>query len=87
MRDEPDIFITHILINVDQDQNARRENAEQNVSPLRHKILRIKFGKKNQKNEQNDAREKKRKNQKIKIHKFIYSACCLFVRDYPIFPF
>jgi hypothetical protein len=71
MRGEPDVFVAHILVDIDQDQNARRENAEQNVGLLRHGIFGIPALKKI--NEQNDAREEKRKKQKIKIHKTLRS--------------
>lgn len=34
MGGEPDILIAHVLIDVDQDQHPRKENAQDNVSPV-----------------------------------------------------
>ena len=54
--DKPEVIGTHTLINIDQDQNSRHENAEQNVRPLRNSILGIDIEEKI--NEQYDARKK-----------------------------
>lgn len=54
--DKPDVIGTHTLINIDQDQNSRHENAKQNVGPLRNGILRIDIEEKI--NEEYDTRKK-----------------------------
>ena len=54
--DKPDVIGTHTLINIDQDQNSRHEDAKQNVCPLRNGILGIDIEEKV--NEQYDARKK-----------------------------
>lgn len=66
--DKPDVIGTHILINVDQYQNAWQKNAEQDVGDLRDGVGRIKIWEQEKINEQNDPRKKQRKDQKVKIH-------------------
>jgi len=50
--DEPDVVDTHILINVNEYQDARHKEAEQNITPLRNSVRRIKGREKEQVNEQ-----------------------------------
>ena len=58
MRDKPNVVRAHILKNVNQNQNSRRENSQKNIRPLRHIVLRKLRREQKQINEQNDAREK-----------------------------
>ena len=55
---EPDIDRSHVLVDVDQDENAGHEDSEQDIGPLRYGILRVKIRKQEEVNEQDDAREK-----------------------------
>lgn len=68
MNDEPDVVIAHILVDIDQYQHSRKNDAKQKVSPLRHIVGRIKVGIKKEIDDHHQPRKKERKKQKIEIH-------------------
>ncbi len=65
---EPDIVVTQVLVDVNEYQYPRKQDAQQNISPLRDRIERIQVRVKEQKDQKNNAREKQREKQKIEIH-------------------
>src|SRR5215207_6083224 len=58
MRDKPDVIDTEILVDVDQDQDARHKDPEQDVGELRERIRRVGRRKKKEVNKENETREK-----------------------------
>lgn len=61
MGDEPDIFVAHVLIDIDQDEHSRENDAEQYVGPLRNAVRREEVGIHRQIDEHHDPREEQRK--------------------------
>lgn len=57
MGDEPDVVGAHVLVDVDQDEDAGHEDAEEDVGPLGDGVWREKIGEQEKINEQNDARD------------------------------
>lgn len=66
MSRKPDVVISHIFVNKNQNQNARNEHAEQYIAPEGNCAVRESLYQKVYK--KNYSREEKRKQQKIKIH-------------------
>jgi hypothetical protein len=79
MRGEPDVVVTHILKNVDQDQDTRSKYSQEYVRPIRDGVCRE--GTLKKVHEHYDSRKKQRKKQKIEIH--ILSP---YVDDNPFLP-
>src|SRR5215204_7672432 len=67
MSNEPDVVVTHVLIDVYEDQDAREEKSKEYIRPIRDRIGRIKTRVKKEENDENDSREKEREKQKIKV--------------------
>ena len=61
MGDEPNVVGTHILIDIDQDQDARHKDAEQDIGPLRDRVCGVEIGVQEEINEQDDSWKKERK--------------------------
>lgn len=61
MGDEPDIFVAHVLIDIDQDEHSRENDAEQDVGPLRNAVRREEVRIHRQIDEHHDPREEQRK--------------------------
>ncbi len=66
MSREPDIVVSDIFVNKNQNQNARNKNAEQGVAPKGNCAVRKSLYQKVYK--KNYSGEEKRNQQKIKIH-------------------
>jgi hypothetical protein len=45
MSNKPDVVYAHVLVYVDEYQNARDENAEQDIGDLGYGVRRVKIGK------------------------------------------
>ena len=56
---EPNIVVTHILINVDKDEHSRHEHPEQNVRPLRDGVGREHLRVREQIHDHHDPRKEK----------------------------
>ena len=41
MGGEPDIVVTHVLVDIDENENPWEQNAQEYVGPLRHHISRV----------------------------------------------
>ncbi len=65
--DEPDIFVTHVLIDVDQDQHAWKQESQEYVSPDRDRVRRIEIWIEKEEYDENQPREKEREKKKVKI--------------------
>jgi len=57
MCDEPNVFDAEILVDIDQDQDARHEDAKKDIGPLRDGVRREEFGEQEQINQEDDAWE------------------------------
>src|SRR5438045_733282 len=68
MSGKPDVVVTHVLINVDQYQNARHKNAQNDVCYLRDAVRRVEIWENEKIDEQHDAREEERKEKKVEVH-------------------
>lgn len=60
MGDEPDVVIAHVLIDVDQNEYARGEDAEQDVRPYGDYVLRKQAGEHQQIDKHHYPRKEKR---------------------------
>ena len=58
---EPDVFVAHRLIDVDQDQDAAEEDSEQDVCPLRDLVRREEVREHQQIDQHHDPRGEERK--------------------------
>ena len=58
---EPDVVVSHVLVDVDEDEYSRDENAEYQVSPLRDGIRRKKLREKEQVHEHHQPRKEEGK--------------------------
>ena len=59
MNCKPDVVVSHILVNKNQNQNTRNKQAEQKITPQRYGAVWKPFDQKV--NEQNNPRKEKRK--------------------------
>jgi len=66
---EPDIVVTHVLVNIDEDENPREQNAEKYICPLRHEVSRIKLREQKKIYQQDYTRDEQREKKKIEVHK------------------
>ena len=57
---EPDILVAHVLIDVNQDENSRKEQAEQNIRPVRETIRRVDLRIEQYEDDKNQPREEER---------------------------
>ena len=60
MGHEPDVLVTHVLIDVDQYQNPREKDPENNICPVRESVCRIEIWIEQDENDENQPREEKR---------------------------
>jgi len=65
--DEPDIFVAHVLIDVDEDQHPGKEKPEKYVRPVGQAIRRIELRIEEYEDEKNKPREEDREEKKIKV--------------------
>lgn len=65
---EPNVVVAHVLIDIDQDQYSGKEDAQENVSPLRDAVRREELREHQQIDQQHDARDEQREKQEIEIH-------------------
>ena len=68
VRRKPDIVVTHVLVDVDEYQDARHEYTKDQVSPLRNTIRGKKLGEKKQIYEHYQPRKEEGKQQEVKVH-------------------
>ncbi len=65
---KPNVVIAHVLVDVDQYQDARSKYPKQQIGQLRHTVRREQVREQKQIHQHHDPRCKKRKQQKIKVH-------------------
>ena len=61
VRREPDVVVSHVLVDVDEDEYSRDENAEYQVCPLRNRIRRKKLRENEQVHEHHQPRKEEGK--------------------------
>ena len=69
MDNEPDVVGAEILVDVDQDQDTRDEDAENNVRPLWDGVCGVEVRIEQDQDNKDYAWEEKRQDQEIDIHK------------------
>ena len=67
MGDKPDVFVAHVLIDVDKDQDAREEESQENISPGRDRVRRISIRVEKEECDENESREEEREKKKVKV--------------------
>ena len=66
--DEPYIIGTEVLVNVDEDQDAREKDPKYDIGPLGDSICRIEVRIKQDQDQKYDSRKKEREYQKVYVH-------------------
>jgi hypothetical protein len=57
---EPDVLVTHVLVDVDQDQEARKDQPEYDVRPVRQRVGWIEIRIQKVEDDQYEPRKEKR---------------------------
>lgn len=65
---KPNIVVSEILIDIDEYQDPWKEDAQQQISPLRNRIGRICLREHQETEQQHDPGKEERKEKKVKIH-------------------
>ena len=68
MGDKPNVVVSHILEDIDQDQDPRHKETEQKIRPVRDAVRRIQGWIKKNEDEQYQSGEEKREEKEVEIH-------------------
>jgi hypothetical protein len=87
VRDKPHVVVTHVLENVDEDQDPRKKEAKQQIGPNRDSVRRIKIRIKKNEDEQHQSRKEEGEEKEVEIHGSNYNPTeclenCLVLRSH-----
>ena len=68
MGDKPNVVVSHILEDIDQDQDPRHKETEQEIRPIRDGVRRIQIWIQKKEDEQYQPGKEKREKKEVEIH-------------------
>ena len=67
MGDEPNVLVTHVLVDIDQDKRTREENTEKDIAPVRNRVGGIQIWIKKKEDDKDQSREEKGEKKKVEV--------------------
>jgi hypothetical protein len=74
MNPKPGRLVAHILVDIDEDQNAWKEYTERDIRPLRHGVRGKRIRQEQDIDQKHKPREKQRKEQEVEIYIRVHHA-------------